>query len=75
MFCDIRIIKSTQPGSFSIPLNLPGWVLLLSGYSAIHFKTKNCPGLYQILSMIMALPAGFEPTAFRLGGGRSILLS
>ena len=24
---------------------------------------------------ILARPAGFEPTAFRLGGGRSILLS
>ena len=25
--------------------------------------------------MILAHPAGFEPTAYRLGGGRSILLS
>ncbi len=26
-------------------------------------------------SSFFARPAGFEPTAFRLGGGRSILLS
>ncbi len=25
--------------------------------------------------LLMAHPAGFEPTAYRLGGGRSILLS
>lgn len=28
-----------------------------------------------IYCRLVAFPAGFEPTAFRLGGGRSILLS
>ena len=31
--------------------------------------------LHQLVSVLMAFPAGFEPTACRLGGDRSILLS
>ena len=40
---------------------------------------KDLPRLASLfmerISLFMAFPAGFEPTAFRLGGGRSILLS
>ena len=37
-------------------------------------KEKYQP-LYQKLVLTMVIPAGFEPTACRLGGDRSILLS
>ena len=36
---------------------------------------KSLPALYPKLVGMVAHPAGFEPTACRLGGGRSILLS
>ena len=40
------------------------------------YEQKEKPRrLYQNLRGYVARPAGFEPTAYRLGGGRSILLS
>ena len=40
-----------------------------------HKKKKRNPPDHLVPSGFSAHPAGFEPTACRLGGGRSILLS
>ncbi len=48
---------------------------LLQGDLSHHGVKEKYQPLYQKLVLNMVIPAGFEPTACRLGGDRSILLS
>ena len=46
-----------------------------SGYTSVEISLTKPVVPQRMLTKVLVTPSGFEPLAYRLGGGRSILLS
>ena len=70
-----RVAGATEGLPVSLASPVQGRCRVAGATEGLHKNKKQPPVHWKPEAVLLAHLAGFEPTAFRLGGGRSILLS